>query len=319
MFHRVVNLKKIALILLLMGASITAFPTMAAVASQKIVINGTVNINKDPSESGVLPPVRYLFAGTPEYSNGESANLTLHPTVPPILINNNFRTAFSIGNGFYISLGFRDERGDAWPEVDSNEYKIHSPSKIIATVYTDGDGTDFTGAFSTGNVEYADIVDYTGKLGCKNSLCAKIFVNLNINVANSSCQIITQHNLAYFWTSISPSEIANGSVPSKLAEITMSCSNGGGASPVAVTFTSTHGSYDAENGIIKTDHADLGMQLVWGKNGQPIPMDKVIEFPAIASSTEDFSVSAKPVKLREAGAIAGGEFSTMVTMTIEYR
>lgn len=288
----------------------------AKIKSQQMTISGTVNVNKDPNENGYIPPGRYVFASQP--FTGPSGEMILIGSFPRIIIPGG-ALAWDLGNGFAAIMGVRDSAGvDHW--TDLPQYSEKGAEAIISVV-TAPEGTEFTGTFTTGNVRAAAVSDSTGTY--KNDLVAELYLNLTFNVSNSSCLITTPHNAIFNWPGISPSEIRNGSVPVQTAPVTMSCSSSGAEEmitrPVAITFTSTDGSADAANGIIKTDKANLGLKLTWHSNGQPVQLDKVNEFPAVAAKTVDFSVDAQPVALNSPNTISGGSFATTVTMTVEYR
>lgn len=305
------------------------FPT------ENISISGTVNVNKDPTDNGVVPFGRYIFTGSPQYNGPQDSDFApKDPDYVAMRINfsdwakdiDNHKTV-SIGHGFYLTFGIRDERGDTWSTnaLHLQTYTVVSPGEVMVSVLTDASGTDFVGDFSYSSSQVAYIFEADTYVCKKNSavrttagVCAIVSINLNFHVANSTCQIITAHNMAFVWTSLSPSEISNGSAESKTAPVTMQCSNAGGIEPVAVTFTSSGGTYDAAQGIVKTNLANLGLQLTWARNGQPVVMDKEITFPALSTSTEDLSVNAKPVQLGST-SVGGGSFSTQVTMNVEYR
>lgn len=306
------------------------FPT------EHISISGTVNVNKDPTDNGVVPFGRYIFTGSPQYNGPQDSDFPPHSVdYVAMRVNftnwskdiDNYRTV-SIGHGFYLAFGIRDDRGDIWATntVLVNSFPVKSPGDMVVSVLTDATGTDFVGDFSYSNSKVAfifeadsDVCKKSSEIKINNSgVCAIVNINLNFHVANSTCQIITAHNMAFVWTSLSPSEISNGSAESKTAPVTMQCSNAGGIEPVAVTFTSSGGTYDAAQGIVKTNLANLGLQLTWASNGQPVVMDKEITFPALSTSTEDLSVNAKPVQLGST-SVGGGSFSTQVTMNVEYR
>lgn len=285
--------------------------------TQVITISGTVNINKDPNDNGYIPPLRYVFVSEP-YTGPSNQWLWSLPVVGYIAPY----MGVDLGHGLYAAVGVRDEKGDHW-DLSSGDIVTSTGGSLLISVVTSSEGTDFTGSFSTGNLNLGVVMQGACMNDYDNNTCADYYLNLTVNVSNSSCLITTPHDAVFNWPNISPSEIRNGSVAVKVAPVVMSCSNSGAeevvARPVAITFTSSNGSQDAANGIIKTDKDNLGLQLTWHSNGQPIPQDKVIEFPAVASATEDFSVDARPVVINSTQQITGGSFATTVTMSVEYR
>lgn len=310
--------------LILFFAAVSPFSANAEQEpTQQINIQGLVNINKDPAENGYLPFGRYVFVGN-------------HPYTGPSRIDGNVRAvpasgitfyiiqgyqAISIGNGFYLIFGTRDSRGEVWGQMLGD---VYSPGNLLVSVVTDNSGSDFVGKFTYGSNStlLGRVVDMTKQLCGKDStgsnVCLNVYVHLDFNVSNSTCQIITAHNMAFYWAALTPSEISNGSAQSKTAPVTMKCSNPGGIEPAAISFTSTNGTYDATKGIVNTDLENLGIQLTWASTGQPVQLDKETVFPALASATADYSVTAKPVQLGNQ-SVLGGTFKTMVTMSIEYR
>lgn len=318
MFKKISNVKKVfwvLVVLCLTGISVSGYCETAKTPTQEITVSGTINVNKDPNENGYIPLGRYTLVSE-AYAGKNGLTLFDSRSYTEFLLDGG--QAWDIGNGFYIIPGIRDSKGDHWDV--NNDYKSEAGGKLLLAIVTDKNGTPFTGSFSTGKVELGGVISSTD---CKNTICADYYINLTFNVSNSSCLITTPHDAVFNWPGISPSEIRNGSVAVQTAPVTMTCTNSGEegviARPVAITFTSSNGSEDAANGIIKTDKENLGLQLTWHSNGQPIPQDKVIEFPALASATEDFSVDAKPVAINGTQQITGGSFATTVTMSVEYR
>lgn len=316
-------------------ASVMAPVHAAKFPTETINISGTVNVNKDPTDNGNVPFGRYIFVGSPQYTGPSSLNSHMRMqfdgnTTGGITWGHiDGHVGLPIGNGFYLVFGIRDERGDIWEsdEIQLINVAVKSPGEVMVSVVTDATGTDYVGDFSynansiafiNNDVASSNAVCQKNAAYSNNFICAVVGINLHFHVSNSTCQIITAHNMAFIWASLSPSEISNGSAETKTAPVTMRCSNSGGVEPIAVTFTSSTGTYDADQGIVKTSRANLGLQLSWASNGQPVVMDKEIDIPAFATSTEDLSVNAKPVQLGSE-TILGGNFSTQVTMNIEYR
>lgn len=292
------------------------FTFAAKIPTETITINGSATIAQNNDLENHIPARRYVFQSSTSYTGPDgSADLVTDKIIGTSMVNGHLAYSYDISRGYYITFGIRDERGEQWP-ADQSMSNIINGSSIIATIESTGE--DSSEGLIPGS---STIYFYLAGSACKkyeNGYCAAIRVNLNLTIKNSSCQIITQHNMAFTWPNIRPSEIINGSVAKQTAPVTMACSQSTGASPVAITFTSSNGSSDAANGVVKTSLENLGLQLTWASNGQFIPLDKEIDFPAIASATEDFSVNAKPVQIGS-GKINGGNFSTIVTMSVEYR
>lgn len=320
MLRRLSNVKSIFFVLMalsLLGISFSGYTADPEIPTQKITINGTVNINKNPDDNGYIPPLRYVFVSEP-YTGPLDVMIMSLPKVSYVAPY----MGVDLGHGIYAVIGIRDNGGDHW-DISDGDLKVSPGGSLLISIVTASEGTDFTGSLSSGNIPLGIITHGDCNGVYSNDVCAEYNLNINLNVSNSSCLITTPHDAVFNWPGISPSEIRNGSVAVQTAPVTMSCTSsakeGVVARPVAITFTSSNGSQDAANGIIKTDKENLGLQLTWHSNGQPIAQDKVIEFPAIASATEDFSVDAKPVLINGTQQITGGSFATTVTMSVEYR
>ncbi len=219
-----------------------------------------------------------------------------------------------LAHGFFAIYGKRDASGDHYvPYSGSSPIRLGGNDVFIISIATKDAGSKYSGSFVV-NQKIADVK------GCLNSEAYGTLniSNMTITISDSACAIATSHNMAFIWPSVSPSQLQNGSAEIMNAPVRMDCSNSGGTYPVAVTFSSKNGNYDAANGIVKTNHENLGLQLTWASTGKPIPQGTEIDFPGTSNLSEDFSVNAKPVQTGS-GVITGGDFSTSVTMSIEYR
>lgn len=143
-----------------------------------------------------------------------------------------------------------------------------------------------------------------------------VYLSGTLTIAKTACNISTAHDMNYTWTPLSPSQIANGSAPVKKAPITMTCV--GSAVPVTVTVTSSNGYADTQQGIIKTDMANLGVKLTWAKNDLPVLLNTAIDVPASSETTQDFSINALPVTSTGNTKVNGGDFNSTVTLAFDY-
>lgn len=143
-----------------------------------------------------------------------------------------------------------------------------------------------------------------------------IYLSGTLTIAKTACNISTAHDMNYTWTPLSPSQIANGSAPVKKAPITMTCV--GSSVPVTVTVTSSNGYADTQQGIIKTDMANLGVKLTWAKNDLPVLLNTAIDVPASSETTQDFSINALPVTSTGNTKVNGGDFNSTVTLAFDY-
>ncbi|POZ17535.1 hypothetical protein C3Z09_07325 [Lelliottia aquatilis] len=277
-------------------------------------IDGVANIVYDQLHVTDVTPGIYNYSADRIFSKyGQLAEACFTPTNGTKNIDGYSGIKLSNGHNFFLLYGYRNESGTHLTSYSDKTMKIPDKSQLIVSLATQNSGTKFTGTFSI----YTQIGSINACNDGSNSF-GRIVINMTVTVSNSTCEISTSHNMAFFWPSLSPSSIQNGSAEMKNAPVRMDCTNATGAFPVAVTFNSTNGSYDAANGIVKTNHENLGLQLTWANTGKPIPQNTEIDFPATSNMSEDFSVNAIPVQLGS-GEITGGDFSTSVTMSIEYR
>lgn len=310
----------LALLLVLFSLSMQ----MATAYAQDIYVNaGNVNINSteiDKKGDIVVPLGQYLYVGSPSivipddkgYANaGASAIATGACTY----ISGN--CAIALAHTYYATVGIRHNGQDYTTTGQYGIINVKTGDLVIISVVTDPAGNKYTGNMNVSNKFMGTV------FGCTNSDCSgtgketisNIYFSANITITQSTCSIATAHDMAFVWLSLSPSQIANGSAETQTAPITMSCT--GNAVPVAVTVSSNTGSYDAANGLIKTDKANLGLKLTWAGSGRPVALDSAFEFPSTGEPTEDFSVNAQPVALG-GGAINAGDFSATVTVSFDY-
>lgn len=154
---------------------------------------------------------------------------------------------FSYGtSNFYIVYGYRNNSGDHWVNYGTKT-PIHKGDIFISSLITDGSGTDFIGWVD--RVMPLATIYKTGV----SSIYSWLYVYVSVEMIRSTCSISTSHNMAFNWPALTLSELNNGSAEVKKAPVIMDCSGSTGTSPVAVTITSTNGSYDANNGVVKTN------------------------------------------------------------------
>lgn len=141
--------------------------------------------------------------------------------------------------------------------------------------------------------------------------------NFSINVVLTGCQLNTnQANLT--WNTISSPDIISGEVATRTAEIGADC--GEVETPVSIKFSSSRGYVNAAQGIVRTDEDgsnNMGLQLTWEKDGQPIAMDKTTQDSV--KGIKQFNVVAKPVAINPKNSIKSGNYDGTVTMMFSYR
>jgi type 1 fimbria pilin len=143
--------------------------------------------------------------------------------------------------------------------------------------------------------------------------------NLTVNYIVSSCGIKSKQGSVVNWPSLTKSDVRNGKAATLPYSLYLICGNESDpATPVNITFSSTHGFADAANGIVNTNLQSVGIKLSWANtNLPPLVLDQVNR--STLSGTGDYSVLAKVVKTAsENNVITGGHFDTNVTMTIEF-
>ncbi|TPG58863.1 fimbrial protein [Ewingella americana] len=143
--------------------------------------------------------------------------------------------------------------------------------------------------------------------------------NLTVNYIVSSCGIKSKQGSVVNWPSLTKSDVRNGKAATLPYSLYLICGNESDpATPVNITFSSTHGFADAANGIVNTNLQSVGIKLSWANtNLPPLVLDQVNR--STLSGTGDYSVLAKVVKTAsENNVITGGHFDTNVTMNIEF-
>jgi type 1 fimbria pilin len=203
---------------------------------------------------------------------------------------------------------------------DFSDINTHQKMDVLLKIATDGTVPIVPGVYSL-NTEIGRLYSqqdngsiFSGSFAVTDS----IYLNTTLTVLASSCLLQTPRNIAIAWPTLTPSVIKNNAAESKVANIVVGCEDNN-SHPMTVTVTGSEGNESVANGIVKTSTKDLGLQLSWVNNGQPIPLSQPMDInPGAAGNlTQDFSIAAKPVATGN-GHISAGDFSSNVTVTFEY-
>ncbi|PKA28644.1 hypothetical protein CWR41_01335 [Cedecea lapagei] len=143
---------------------------------------------------------------------------------------------------------------------------------------------------------------------------SQVAFNVTVNLRVTACLVTTDKNYDLRWPSLTPSEIINNQADELNADVSITCN--GGPTPVKISAASSNGAYDAAGGIIKTNSENLGIKLKWQDNQQPVSLAS--PRTDTLSGTKNYNIVAQPVRYGS-GNISGGEFSSTVTLSIEYR
>lgn len=236
-----------------------------------------------------------------------------------VVINGN--TAYPVKGvpGLYYSLGLSVNGGDityAPNSAYSAFFYPNNPDKpalyTAYEIFTTYAGT----TIQPGTYQINQTAGYfSGQM--KGALSAfpygTIYNTNTITVTASTCQLQTPRDISIQWPSMSPSEVQSYSAEVKPAAIQTICQADN--INILVTVSSSNGSNDAANGIVNTNKANLGLKLTWASDGQPVILDQQRDFGR--GLTRDFTINAQPVGT--GGGISGGDFTSDVTVTFEYR
>lgn len=179
-----------------------------------------------------------------------------------------------------------------------------------------GKAGSFTFSSGAGGATMATGISDAGNPDYLNETTTYVKYTINVNVILTSCSITSSKLVTVNWPALSPNEISSGEAEIKNTPISIHC--GEINTPVTMRVTSSNGSEDDVNGIIKTTLPNLGLKLTWSKDGTPVPLNKDIKSTLLGDYTYD--ISAQPVKIGpDSEKISAGDFATTVTVSYEYR
>ncbi|HHQ6632451.1 TPA: hypothetical protein ACSTL1_003967 [Serratia fonticola] len=132
----------------------------------------------------------------------------------------------------------------------------------------------------------------------------------------TGCKISSPASLAVQWGNISASAINSRTTPEKVAAVTIDC--GSNSFPIYTTLTNSNGDSSAINGLMKTSSGRIGISAKWNASGIAIPLGTKQSWPSL-SGQRDFSIKYALTPLAVIGQESAGAFSTINTLSIEYR
>ncbi|CAI1604377.1 Uncharacterised protein [Serratia quinivorans] len=132
----------------------------------------------------------------------------------------------------------------------------------------------------------------------------------------TGCNVSSPTSLTVQWGNVSASSINSRSAPVKVAAININC--GRSPFPIYTTLTNSSGVNDAINGVMKTSSGRIGISAKWNDNGSAIPIGTRQSWPS-QGGQRDFSIRYALTPLAEVGQESTGAFSTINTLSIEYR
>lgn len=276
-------------------------------------VNATLNIMNEVSLHPGVNNVQYVF--TPQDSTQAYTYVFYSGQYPG---PNGYAMDSTGVKKLYIAWGYMGSDGPVFVPYDVNLQTpaMKGPVKFIGTFVTDDGKPPRAGEY---DVVYSGL-DSVGQKTEQNITVAshRLVLQGHVSIISATCATQTSNIIDIHWPSLSPSEIKNGSAASKKAEVTVKCDGSAEIPPMSVTFTSSEGSNDASGGIIKTTSDNLGLKLTWANDNTAIPLNQTISIPGPPpGSSRDLSVMAQPVSTGT-GSISAGDFTSTLTMSIEY-
>jgi len=293
-------------------------------ADASYIISGVVHMNE--SEGVVMPVDANLFV---------TSNIKLNPNLfygvnplayPPFSTNGSkYKGVYAHTEknipGLYVTFGYRYSGGDVFIK-NGNTYLMLPDgvdnTNLIISFFTENGVTIPPGEYLIVGSGVMMLAEFTDAAATNIANMYMMDLNLQLIVTATSCSVTTPKNVSINWPSVSVTDIKNGSATEKTAPVTVNCQGTGTTSPMDVFLSSNNGSADAQGGVINTSSNNLGLKLTWADGGAAIPLDSTFQLPApAAGSTKNLAIVAKPVATGT-GQIAGGDFNTTLTMTIQY-
>lgn len=273
---------------------------------------GTINL-PTTSNKVIIDAEKFVYTGSPSVgSDADGGYIQNRPDSCSVTVRG-YCGVSQVGD-IDLVLGVRHNGVVRWGSP-SQLGIIAKNDVIVIQILTSEAGQkvkDIQGSWKFPATDLGDIYDI------RNNRVSTIHLeSMTLVITKETCAVTTSHDMAFYWTDLTPNEISNGNTQIKNAPISLSC-NTSNVAPLQVTITSSQGTNSVANGVINTNLLNLGIKLTWASNGLPVALETPIDFPAATSSTEDLSINAQPVQTGS-GTVGAGDFSTAVTMNIEYR
>ncbi len=282
-------------------------------AGSDIYINlGTIDL-PTTGKNVIIDAEKYVYTGSPSIGSDADGGYIKNTAYSCSVTVRGYCGVSLIGDISAV-LGVRHNGVTRWGSPSQLGF-IAKNDIIVIQILTSEAGEklkDIQGNWGVSGTDLGDIYDIRD-----NNVSTIQLGNMNFVITKETCAVTTSHDMAFYWTDLTPNEITNGNSQIKSAPISLSCNNSN-VGPLQVTITSSQGANSVANGVINTDLLNLGIKLTWASNGLPVALETPIDFPAATSSTEDLSINAQPVQTGS-GTVGAGDFSTAVTMNIEYR
>ncbi len=274
---------------------------------------GTINL-PTTSNKVIIDAEKYVYTGSPSIGS-DAAGGYMKNRSDSCSVTVRGYCGISLVGGIAAVLGVRHNGVARWGTPSQLGF-LAKNDVIVIQILTSEAGEklkDIQGSWKFPDFQLGAIYDINN-----NNIVSNIYLtSLTLVITKETCAVTTSHDMAFYWTDLTPNEISNGNAQIKNAPISLSCNNSN-VGPLQVTITSSQGANSVANGVINTDLLNLGIKLTWASNGLPVALETPIDFPAATSSTEDLSINAQPVQTGS-GTVGAGDFSTAVTMNIEYR
>ncbi|CAI1604379.1 P pilus assembly protein, pilin FimA [Serratia quinivorans] len=140
-----------------------------------------------------------------------------------------------------------------------------------------------------------------------------VTINLSGSVTIDSCKVTSPTSQSLSWGALPASTITAGAAAVKKATVSIDC--GTYSLPVTTKLTNSTGDQDATKGILNSGLTGLGLKATWVDDGSIVVLSQSKSW-ASQSGVRDFSINFQPIKV---GEVTPGNFSTVGTLSIEYR
>lgn len=296
---------------------------VATVIAIHYPVSGVANMNES---AGVVMPVDANLFVTSNIKLNPNLFYGINPLSSYPLTTNGSKYkgvyAHSISSipGLYSAFGYRYSGGDVMMK-NANILSLPTSTdnaSLIISFFTENGVNVLPGEYPIVGSDVETLMEYSDAAETILLNAYTLDLNLKLIVTATSCSVTTPKNISINWPSLSVSDIKNGSAAGKTAPVTVDCEGTGTTEPMDVFLSSNNGSADAPGGVINTSSNNLGLKLTWADGGAAIPLDSTFKLPLPATgSTKNLAIVAKPVATGT-GQIAGGDFNTTLTMTIQY-
>lgn len=322
----------IACIILFLPFAALAFPYVYFTTPFNVLINSA---GKSIDNSNVFSTVAHLDAFNPGEDPGPYQYCMRVNTTDGTTKTIDGRPAYKLtatGTGVipnvWFSLGIRENGTDTYATLNNTRSTMvcvppftnsNIPQDITLVLVISTQGNK---AATPGTYQLSSIVGNLYLYGESDGTSIDrgfVEIDTSLTITSSACSVQTSRDISVAWPSLTPSDIKNNAADNKPTTITVACEDTN-SHPMTVTVTGSNGSSNSDSGIVNTSAKDLGLQLTWASNDQPIPLGEPISFDpgADGKKKQDLSIAAKPVATGD-GNIPAGDFATDVTVTMEYR